>query len=278
MLIIAAIGIFIVILVIAAYIAEGILLYKLNKLMYGKGTPLAWIPICNTYLLGKLTVNKIVGWILVACMFLTANFTITINGVETTKSLLPASIVSVLSPIYSMAVFGLLIYAIIKYVDLKKKANSNQIFEANNQNMGNSYQNVQTNFVEPTIQNTNISTPIDSQSVTNNVQQNSFESSNQNVNPVNQPVNPQPNEQNSVFNNIQANPIGSTNPFQSVNSQVEPTINPQNVQNAQNLQPNSIFNSTPNDSNPQIPQDSIFNSVPTMPQENSENNNFINQG
>ena len=55
--------------VIAIYIATAIFLNKFNKLVYGKGTAKAWIPIANIYLLGKLTVNKFVGWILVACIF-----------------------------------------------------------------------------------------------------------------------------------------------------------------------------------------------------------------
>ncbi len=269
----AIVGIFAIIFAIGVYIVEGIFLSKLNKLMYGKGTPLAWIPICNTYLLGKLTINKIVGWILVGCVALTANYTITINGVETTKSLLPASIVSIISPIYSLATFGLLIYAIIKYFDLKKKTNT-QDFGLNNQNvLANS---VKSNFQNPNINNS----AMDPQPVINNMQQNSFEPSNQNINNLPQQVNPQPIEQNSVFDNIPTNPVGSSvqNTIQSSNSQVEPTIN---TQNSQNINQDSIFNSAPNivnEPNNQISQDSIFNSDPTMSQENSENNNFINQG
>ena len=55
--------------VILIYILVGILLNKLNKVMYGKGTALAFIPFCNVYLLGKLTINKIVGWVLLGCLF-----------------------------------------------------------------------------------------------------------------------------------------------------------------------------------------------------------------
>ena len=46
------------------HILLGIFLNKFNKLVYGEGSILAWFPIFNLYLLGKLTVNKYVGWIL----------------------------------------------------------------------------------------------------------------------------------------------------------------------------------------------------------------------
>ena len=87
----AAFGLIILLVVIVIYVAVGILLNKLNKQINGKGTPMAWIPIANIYLLGKLTVNKIVGWILVACALLTSTYTTTINGVSTTHTILPYS-------------------------------------------------------------------------------------------------------------------------------------------------------------------------------------------
>ena len=113
--------VFMLIFVIAIYVVEGIFLTKLNKLMYGKGTALAWIPIANSYLLGKLTVNNIVGWTLVICTFLTMNFSTTINGIKKTTSILPYSIRNTVSNILSIVQLGLLVYAIIKYFKLKKE-------------------------------------------------------------------------------------------------------------------------------------------------------------
>lgn len=110
----------ILLVVIVIYIASAIFLNKFNKLLYGKGTPMCWIPVANIYLLGKLTVNKFVGWILVICIFLTGETTTTINGVETTSSFLPESINSVVQIIYNIVVLLLFIYAIIKYNVLKK--------------------------------------------------------------------------------------------------------------------------------------------------------------
>ncbi len=108
-------------LILVIYICCAIFLNKLNKLVYGKGTPMAWIPIANVYLLGKLAVNKIVGWILVLCFFLSGKTTVEINGVEQASSLLPSSFSGLFSKIYSIAILALFICAIIRYVQLKKK-------------------------------------------------------------------------------------------------------------------------------------------------------------
>ncbi|MDD6271988.1 MAG: hypothetical protein PUA90_00505 [bacterium] len=82
---------------------------------------MAWIPIFDVYLLGKLTINKFVGWILVICIFLTGTYTTTINGVETIHTILPESISCTISTIYNIAFLGLFIYAIVKYNRLKKE-------------------------------------------------------------------------------------------------------------------------------------------------------------
>lgn len=115
----------VVILVIGFYVAQGIILTKLNKLMYGKGTPMAWIPLANVYLLGKLTINKIVGWVLIVFFILSCSVSISINGNETTYGILPENIRSIVSTIYSLVAFVLFIYAIVKYVKLKKSGGVN---------------------------------------------------------------------------------------------------------------------------------------------------------
>ena len=119
--------------VIAIYVAQAIFLNKFNKLVYGKGTALAWIPGGNVYLLGKLAINKIVGWILFACWVSTIEFTSTINGVEKKASILPESISNIVSTIYSLAVIIIFIYAIIKYRNMKN--NNTQSTQQPNQQM-----------------------------------------------------------------------------------------------------------------------------------------------
>lgn len=117
-------AIIIFIFAIAMYIVEGIFLTKLNKVMYGKGTALAWIPVANSYLLGKLTINDIVGWCLLGGQLLTMTFSTTLNGVKKTFSILPDSIRGTLSTVLSAVQLGLLVYAIIKYFKLKKEVST----------------------------------------------------------------------------------------------------------------------------------------------------------
>ena len=85
----------ILILIIIMYVFMGVFLGKLNKLIYGKGTPMAWIPLLNTYLMGKLVVNKVFGIILVIIPFIISfipgadisnTHTTVQNGVQTTVS------------------------------------------------------------------------------------------------------------------------------------------------------------------------------------------------
>ena len=107
-------------LVIGLYIAIATFLNKFNVLVEGRTTALAWIPVCNVYLLGKLAINKIVGWILVASFLLTSTITTEFDGVENTYSILPESVAPIFSIFHSFATIGIFIYAIIKYNNLKK--------------------------------------------------------------------------------------------------------------------------------------------------------------
>lgn len=90
--------------VIIIYVIEGLILNTLNKKIYGEGTWQAWVPFANIYLLGKLTVNKTVGWILLIMSFVS-------NGDE--------GVWRTLKDIYGIAVFVLFIYAIIKIFQIK---------------------------------------------------------------------------------------------------------------------------------------------------------------
>lgn len=112
-----------IIILIILWIIEGIIINKLHKEMYGKATVLAWVPFCNIYLLGKLTVNKTVGWALAISKILTYTITTTVNGVQKTYSILPSSISTLLSGIVGIITFCLLIYAIVKYKRLEKSNN-----------------------------------------------------------------------------------------------------------------------------------------------------------
>lgn len=122
-LLIALLGAF-----IALYVVIAKFLNNLNKLIYGKSTVLAWIPILDIYLLGKLAVNKFVGWALVVSAFLSSTYSTTKDGMEFTVSILPEGARSIISTIYGFALLGSFIYAIIKYNKLNKDnlANSSE--------------------------------------------------------------------------------------------------------------------------------------------------------
>lgn len=127
----AFIGAFIIaffILAIIMYVFMGIFLGKLNKIMYGKKTPMAWIPVLNTYLMGKLAFNKIVGIILVILpviiMFIpnidfSNKSTEVQNGVTITQTT-SISLNTILLLVYSLVCLIIFVMTVVKYFKLKK--------------------------------------------------------------------------------------------------------------------------------------------------------------
>ena len=113
-LVVALFAVFVIV-----YVSIAIFLNKFNKLVYGKSTALAWIPICNIYLLGKLTINKLVGWILVVLTIISGNF----SSVSNQVTIIPENIKSIMIPAMGIIEFILLIYAIVKYNKMKKNVN-----------------------------------------------------------------------------------------------------------------------------------------------------------
>ncbi len=85
-------------------IIPGIITYKLNKKMYREKSIMAWIPIVNIYLLGKLTINKIVGILLILGLIIVFCFDVPF----------------IMSILYVIILIVIYIYAIIKYIKLKK--------------------------------------------------------------------------------------------------------------------------------------------------------------
>ena len=120
--------------VICFYVAMGIVLFKLNKLIYGNGSAMAWIPIFNVYLLGKLTVNKVVGFVLIIGLFLISNFSIKVDDVQRNFSILPyGKFKTILTYVYGIVILCFFIFAIVKYIKLKKeKGDSNNVPPMNN--------------------------------------------------------------------------------------------------------------------------------------------------
>ena len=107
---------------ITIYIVCSKFLSNFNKLKYGKGTILAWLPFTSIYLMGKLTFNELAGWGLLVICILSSSYTVTVNGVETVQTIAPASIQGPLSKIYPLLNFGVFVYCIVlKITNLFKK-------------------------------------------------------------------------------------------------------------------------------------------------------------
>lgn len=130
---------------LAIYIAVGIFLNKFNKLLYGHGTALAFVPVGNLYLMGKLAFNKAVGYILIGLEI----------GIPVSNSILSYSgrgeaITALLSLLSSAAgVFNLicLIVAIIKYNNIKKGilSASDVAYQSDQTNIQEAFNNISPN-------------------------------------------------------------------------------------------------------------------------------------
>lgn len=94
--------------IILEFVIIGLFLNKYNKLLYEEGTILAFIPLAQTYLLGKLAFNKLIGIIMVAINILPY---LSIKNNEYILKIREFS---------GAARFFILIYAIIKYNRIKK--------------------------------------------------------------------------------------------------------------------------------------------------------------
>lgn len=97
---------------IALYFIQGVLLNKFNKAVTGENAWQAWVPFAQFYLLGKLTFDKTVGWILLVLSVVTGNLFI-FDVFERKGD--PTPLVS----IFNIVCIGLVIYSFVKYSKLK---------------------------------------------------------------------------------------------------------------------------------------------------------------
>ena len=208
---------------ITIYIVCSKFLSNFNKLKYGKGTILAWLPFTSIYLMGKLAFNELAGWGLLVICILSSSYTVTVNGVETVQTIAPASIQGPLSKIYPLLNLGILVYCIFKYNKLKKYG----------------VPPMKNTFVEKNLQ------PVQSQPMVQPIQQNIQSVQPQPVQPqpMEQVVQPQPVEQ-QVQQNVQSHPteqqVQTDVPVQ--HTEVQPDItNQQPVQE----EPKKFFNTEP---------------------------------
>lgn len=113
--------IFTLVMCVILYVIQALLISELNRLIYGRGNWLAWVPGFNVYLLGKLTLGPTVGLLLVIAMVLGGTYTTTVNGVKITKPLLPEEISTPIFTFYCVAMVVVFVLAIIKFIKLAQK-------------------------------------------------------------------------------------------------------------------------------------------------------------
>ena len=233
---------------ITIYIVCSKFLSNFNKLKYGKGTILAWLPFTSIYLMGKLAFNELAGWGLLVICILSSSYTVTVNGVETVQTIAPASIQGPLSKIYPLLNFGVFVYCIVKYNKLKKSG----------------VPPMKNTFVEKNLQ------PVQSQPMVQPVQPEDASQSQS----MEQVVQPQPVEQ-QVQQNVQPQPVEQPvqQNVQSVQSQpteqqvqteapVQHTEVQPNITNQQPVQeePKKFFNTEPIDQQDnQVSLDQVLN-------------------
>lgn len=98
-------------------VIPGLILFKLYKLKYNEKSMLVWFPVINIYLLGKLTVNKYIGMLLILGFIGLVSLDIPIKSNGIMKFSLPL----IFDIVYLLIVIVLFIYAIIKCIKLNSR-------------------------------------------------------------------------------------------------------------------------------------------------------------
>ena len=113
-------------LIIPIYVCISLLLYFYNKRMYGKGTPLAWIPLLQFYLMGKYAFNEVFGVVLVfGFIFFGITFEYTFPNGDIMKY--PPYDIPYASTIVFALIILCLIITIINFIQLKKGTKLSQM-------------------------------------------------------------------------------------------------------------------------------------------------------
>ena len=129
------------------YIIFSSILSKANKIIYGERKILAWIPIFNMYLLGKIAINKIIGVILVLIEFLIGF----LCSIPYFQNVIPSYIVDILSLVFIFVIIILFFIVLAKYFKVKKRKRTVYVnYVSPNDDNGNNVDNnqfINKNFV-----------------------------------------------------------------------------------------------------------------------------------
>ena len=129
----------IILVIITCYALLAIFLNNLNKKVNGTTSVMAWIPLANVYLLGKLTFSKDAGYGLVALFILSGTLKLTFATTTIVLSL-PNVLQIILGAVFAGAFIATLIFGIQKYDNIstkkhgkKKIAKKEEVSKANDE-------------------------------------------------------------------------------------------------------------------------------------------------
>lgn len=118
------------------YIIFSSILSKANKIIYGERKILAWIPIFNMYLLGKIAINKVFGVFLVLIEFLIG----LVISLPYFQNLIPNYIIDIICLVYLFIIIILFFIMLSKYFKVKKRKRTvyvNYVSENDDKNINN---------------------------------------------------------------------------------------------------------------------------------------------
>ncbi len=113
----------IILVIITCYALLAIFLNNFNKKVNGTTSVMAWIPLANVYLLGKLTFSKDAGYGLVALFILSGTLKLTFATTTIVLSL-PNVLQIILGAVFAGAFIATLIFGIQKYDNISTKKHS----------------------------------------------------------------------------------------------------------------------------------------------------------
>ncbi len=94
------------------YILVGMVLSKANKQKFGVETPMAWFPIVNIYLIGKISSSKTMGWLLLIGLVLTCEWATVDGTIKRTVGFMPQPY----RLIFNYAIIGVIVMLFLKIV------------------------------------------------------------------------------------------------------------------------------------------------------------------
>ena len=110
----------IILIIITCYALLAVFLNNFNKKVNGTPSVMAWIPLANVYLLGKLTFSKDAGYGLVALFILSGTLKLTFATTTIVLSL-PNVLQVILGAVFAGAFIVTLIFGIQKYSEIDTK-------------------------------------------------------------------------------------------------------------------------------------------------------------